>query len=226
MRKKVEFVVAILFLMGLIVVSKNVSQYVTSTEVEAKKNLIVIDPGHGGEDPGKVGINKALEKDVNLAIALQVKALLEKEKIEVVLTRAEDVMLSRKEASNKKLDDMKERIKVINKATPELVVSIHQNSYHQEEIWGAQVFYYTHSKEGESAAGILQQALLSCNQENKRQAKANDTYYLLKRTEVPTVIVEAGFLSNYEEAEKLVTLEYQEKVSEAVCAGVLEYLGL
>lgn len=97
-----------------------------------------------------------------------------------------------------------------------MVVSIHQNSYHEEGIHGAQVFYYSHSSDGEKAAVIMQKALLAVDSDNTRQAKANDTYYILKRTEVPTVIVECGFLSNNEEAEKLVTKEYQQLLAEAI----------
>ncbi len=85
---------------------------------------------------------------------------------------------------------------------PQAAVSIHQNSYQDEQIRGAQVFYYSHSEEGKRMAEQMQKALLTVDETNTRQAKANDTYYLLKRTEVPTIIVECGFLSNPEEAER------------------------
>ena len=220
MRQKIEFVVAVLFLIGLIFVSKNVSKYVSSAQVEAKKDVVVLDAGHGGSDPGKVGVNEAKEKDINLAIALKVKALLEKEKIEVIMTREDDTMLSKAGATNKKIEDMKARVEMINKNAPSLVVSIHQNSYQQENISGAQVFYYTHSAGGKEVAEQMQKALLACDPDNTRQAKANDTYYLLKRTEVPTIIVECGFLSNWKEAKLLVTDEYQDKLAKAICEGI------
>ena len=89
---------------------------------------------------------------------------------------------------------------------------------------GSQVFYYSHSEEGKKAAEIMQDALLILNTENNRKAKANDTYYLLKRTEVPTIIVECGFLSNWEEAELLRDEEYQEKVAEAIVSGIKAYM--
>lgn len=181
--------------------------------------LIVVDSGHGGGDPGKVGINGALEKDVNLKISKKVEKLLKKNNIQVVMTREDE-----KGLADSKVEDMKTRVSIINEKKPTLAVSIHQNSYGQESIHGAQVFYYSHSKEGEKAAKIMQEALLTADSENKRQAKANDTYYMLKRTEVPVIIVECGFLSNQKEAEKLVTEEYQEKIAEAVCEGVLGYI--
>ncbi len=82
-------------------------------------------------------------------------------------------------------------------------MSIHQNSYQDPEVRGAQVFYYQHSNEGKEAAAILREALSAADPGNTRESKANGTYYLLRRTETPTVIVECGFLSNPEEAEKL-----------------------
>lgn len=105
-----------------------------------------------------------------------------------------------------------------------IAVSIHQNSYSEESIHGAQVFYYTHSKSGEKSAKILQESMREVDSDNKRQAKENDTYYLLKKTQVPTVIVECGFLSNQKEADLLITEEYQDKMADAVVKGINEYI--
>lgn len=220
MRQKVELIIAVLFLAGLVFLSSNVSKYVSSTQVEDQKDVVILDPGHGGADPGKIGVNDAKEKDINLQVANKIKKMLEKEKIQVIMTREDDTTLAKENSTNKKIEDMKGRVELINKTAPRIVVSIHQNSYHQESISGAQVFYYTHSEEGRVAAEIMQKALLACNEENTRQAKANDTYYLLKRTKTPTVIVECGFLSNWKEAELLVTDEYQEKLAKAICQGI------
>ena len=183
-----------------------------------------LQPAHGGSDPGKIGINGLEEKEVNLAIAQYVKELLKKEKIEVVMTREKDEMLSEASGEKTKIGDMKMRVEKINKEKPLLTVSIHQNSYPQEEIKGAQVFYYTHSGEGKKAAEIMQESLLVLDDTNHRKAKANDTYYLLKRTESPTIIVECGFLTNTEEAGLLKQEEYQKKVAEAIVAGIKAYM--
>lgn len=155
------------------------------------------------------------------------KKCLEKEKITAELTRKEDKGLGTTGDGSKKTEDMQARVKMINETKPVLTVSIHQNSYEDPEIHGAQVFYYSHSREGEAVAKILQESLQEIDPENHRQAKANETYYLLRRTKVPTVIVECGFLTNPEEAEKLSGEEYQEQVAEAVAKGIakcLEYL--
>lgn len=225
MRKKVEFILLILAVAGLVMISKNLEKYVSSDKVQIKENTVIIDPGHGYPDPGKVGVNNVNEKDVNLEVAKKVKKKLKKKDIEVIMTREKDEMICKTESNNKKIEDMKERVKLINETKPELVVSIHQNSYHEAAIHGAQVFYYSHSTEGERAAKVMQEALLAFDKDNTRQAKANDTYYLLKKTQVPTIIVECGFLSNPEEADKLASEEYQKEVADAIVNGIVTCLG-
>ena len=116
--------------------------------------------------------------------------------------------------------------KLIEEKKPDLVVSIHQNSYTEEYVNGAQVFYFGQSAEGKELAETLQESLREhLDPENDRMAKANESYYLLKKTPTPTVIVECGFLSNTEEANLLITEEYQDKVAEAIKDGILTYLG-
>ena len=158
--------------------------------------------------PAKSGVNGKKEKDVNLSIAKKVEKKLKKQNIAVKMTRRED-----KGLDNTKIGDMKARVNMINGTKPTLAVSIHQNSYTQEEIKGAQVFYFTHSKDGKEAAEVMQEMFRLFDKENKRVCKGNNTYYMLKKTEVPTIIVECGFLSNWEEAKKLSTKEYQGKSS-------------
>ena len=145
MRKKVELVMLILLLAGLLTVSKSLEKYVSSEKVTKGKLTVVIDAGHGEQDPGKIGINDALEKDVNLQIAKKIKNILEKKNIKVVMTREDDTSLARNGEGSKKVQDMKARVELINKTKPDLAVSIHQNSYHEESVSGAQVFYFMHS---------------------------------------------------------------------------------
>ena len=213
MRKKIELAVLLLFLAVLVLLSKNLQKLVSSGNVTAKNKIIVLDSGHGGDDPGKM--------DVNLEIARKIKKRLEKKGWEVVMTREKDEMLGDPQAGNNKIHDMKARVEIINKTMPQAAVSIHQNSYQDEQIRGAQVFYYSHSEEGKRMAEQMQKALLTVDETNTRQAKANDTYYLLKRTEVPTIIVECGFLSNPEEAAKLTDTKYQKKMADAITKGII-----
>ncbi len=188
-------------------------------------NVIVIDPGHGGFDPGKVGINDALEKEINLSISFKLKMALEKEGYEIVLTRTTDTGLNTATDKSKKSADMRNRVKVINDTKPLLAISIHQNSYPSESVKGAQVFYYKASEEGKKLAEIIQESmkrLLDSN--NKRVAKDNSNYYMLTHTQCPTVIVECGFLSNQQEARMLLDEDYQEKVAMAITNGVKDYV--
>ncbi len=186
---------------------------------------LVIDAGHGGTDPGKVGVNGEKEKDINLDIALGLGALLEKENISIVYTRTTDTDLSNGATSNVKVADMHNRCKLITDTNPLFTISIHQNSYPSPDVQGAQVFYYTHSAEGEVLAGTIQKSLVTnLDSGNHRVEKANDSYYLLKKTPTPTVIVECGFLSSPTEAALLTSAEYQEKVIHAIYLGIMEYL--
>lgn len=170
-------------------------------------------------------MDDSLEKEINLIIARKIQTILRQQDVEVVMTRESDMGLYEEQTSNKKVQDMKNRCALINETRPDCVVSIHQNSYHEEYVKGAQVFYYGTSEEGKRLAEILQEKLISyVDPENHRQAKANESYYLLKKTSAPIVIVECGFLSNWEEAKKLQEDVYQNQVAWAVSMGILSYL--
>ena len=226
MKKRMELYMAVLLLVAVCLLSKEGAVLVSSMRAAEEKPCIVVDAGHGGDDPGKIGIHGELEKDINLAIAKKVKARLEKENITVILTRETDESLDKGESGSKKVADMRNRCRLIDEAKPLFTISVHQNSYTEESISGAQCFYFGQSEEGRKIAGIMQESLRShLDTENKREAKANESYYLLKKTAYPTVIVECGFLSNSEEAAKLSTGEYQEAVAEAIADGILDCLG-
>lgn len=205
------------------------AKLVSSGKVELfqkkERPCVVIDAGHGGADPGKVGVDGSLEKDINLQIAGKLAQFLTAADVDVVMTRETDAGLYDENISNKKVQDMKNRVALIEERKPALTVSIHQNSYHEEYVHGAQVFYYAGSEESKALAERIQRALArEVDPDNARQAKANDSYYLLKKTSSPIVIVECGFLSNYEEAQKLSQEHYQERTAWAVHLAVLEYL--
>lgn len=167
----------------------------------------------------------SLEKDINLQIALKLQKFLEMQDVDVVLIRNSDMGLYDENASNKKVQDMKNRVALIEETQPVLTVSIHQNSYHEEYVHGAQVFYYASSDKSKELAERIQQVMaLELDRDNARKAKANDSYYLLKKTSSPIVIVECGFLSNYEEAQKLSSELYQEKVAWAIHLAIMQWL--
>lgn len=190
-----------------------------------KKPVVVVDAGHGGNDPGKIGIDGSLEKDINLQIAMKLKKYLEASDVEVVLTRENDNGLYSAKDNRKKMADMTKRCEIINKVSPALTVSIHQNSYHQEEISGGQVFYYKKSEKGKKLAEILQDRFdYVLGDRNTRLAKPNDNYYLLLHARTPIVIVECGFLTNKNESVLLNTEDYQDRVAWTIHMGIMKYL--
>ncbi|MBP3462426.1 MAG: N-acetylmuramoyl-L-alanine amidase [Tyzzerella sp.] len=215
----------VLFLLiGAIVASYKLSEWTADVVkdkvavIDREEPVIVIDPGHGGEDPGKVGVNDILEKDINLQISMKVRDLLEEVGITVVMTREDDKVPDRKK------EDLGERVELINKTKPTLALCIHQNSYTTPDIFGAQVFYHTKTEEAEDIATLVQESMRAIDPNNKREIKENDTYYMLKFSEVPTIIVECGFLTNPTEAQKLTTEEYQNEVAFAICEGIVKWL--
>ncbi len=186
--------------------------------------VLVLDAGHGGFDPGKVGINNVLEKDINLAIVKKLQRLLEEEGFTVYLTRETDDLLGPANSTSKKKDDMIARIEMITEIQPFFTISIHQNSFTNPSVSGPQVFYYKDSEESATMAYVIQDVLnKQLNPQKQREPQANANYYLLTRTPTPTIIVECGFLSNPEEAALLAQDNYQEKVARAIFLGILSY---
>ena len=223
MKRKIELFMILFLLMGAIVASWKLSELTANVSKEDKKAkkdqvVIVVDPGHGGEDPGKVGVNDVLEKDLNLQIAKKVKKLLEQAGIKIVMTRTND------KVPDAKKEDLNQRVQLINETKPTLALCIHQNSYPDEKIKGAQVFYHTITPEAEDVATIVQEQLRTVDPTNTRQIKENDTYFMLKNCQVPTIIVECGFLTNPEEAAQLTQEEYQDQIAQAICEGVVKWL--
>ena len=189
------------------------------------KIKIVIDPGHGGNDPGGIGVSGVLEKDVNLSVAAFLKQNLEQQGIEVVMTRETDEGLYSETAANKKKEDLAKRIEIIEQEHPDFVVCIHQNIFTDAKYSGAQVFYYKESEEGARLAGNIQEQLIAgVDPENTRVPKSNMNYYMLKESPAPIVIVECGFLSNKEEEAKLGTEDYQRALAWNIFIGTMHYI--
>ena len=210
----------------MLVVVFYVSFFAISTKgtEEAGPVTIYIDAGHGGIDPGKVSSKGIQEKDINLAISALLKEKFEQNGYRVVMTREDDHGLYEDTDINKKASDMKKRCELV-KDGKAVMISIHQNSFSDSSVKGAQVFYYSHSNDGKKLAQNVQSAIKEkADPDNTRKVKANDSYYLLLHTACPTIIVECGFLSNEEEARMLMTEEYQQKICEAICDGTIKYI--
>ena len=188
---------------------------------------VVLDAGHGGKDPGKIAVDETLEKDINLALVQRLEILLSNKDIQVVLTRDSDDSLSDGFSGGTKREDMNHRLNIIEKADADLTVSIHQNSYTDSSACGPQVFYYSKSSQGKEFAEVMQQSLNdTLCPSSPRAAKANDEYFMLKKTPTPTIIVECGFLSNPTETALLNNEAYRDLIVRAIYLGICDYLEL
>ncbi len=182
--------------------------------------VIVIDPGHGSSDGGTTGINGAVEKEINLSIAKKLRLILQVLGYDVVLTREDDNSIA-----DSKLADMRLRLSIANTYPDGLFLSIHQNAYPDSTERGAQVFYNeTIGGSKELATLITDNFKQYLDPDNRRKIKpGGDQYMLLKQTVVPSVLVECGFLSNREEADLLVSEEYQLKLALCIAVSILQY---
>ena len=201
-----------------------VAAEISDIQNENQKITVVIDPGHGGVDPGKVGCRDIYEKDLNLKISYTLKGIFESEGYNVLMTRTEDGGLYEESAANKKMSDMKERCNIIKEASADYVISIHMNSFSDSRVRGPQVFYYKHSSKGKELAEAISENLKEMSPEYARKCKSDSSYYMLLHTPCPTVIVECGFISNPEETLLLQEEEYQAMLCNAIYEGFAAYL--
>ena len=234
--KKLEIFMSIVLLVSVTTIACNMEKVIDTKDSESVttkvKNgkVVVIDPGHGGADPGKIGTNGAKEKDVNLAIGKTLKKVLEEKGFEVVMTRTEDVVLGNTSKFSK-IGDLNKRCEIINSAYDKnnncIMISLHQNSFAQESVHGAQSFYFQRSEKSKALGeGIQEELNRSVNTQKAKKAKPNDSYYILINSKCPGIIVECGFLSNSAEADKLINEGYQKELSEILCRGIMKYFDI
>ncbi|WP_088187413.1 N-acetylmuramoyl-L-alanine amidase [Desulfosporosinus sp. FKA] len=185
--------------------------------------VVVIDAGHGGVDPGAVGKNKVLEKNITLAVAKRLQAHIQQCGAKTIMVREEDKDLGTSQGLLKrKREDLAQRIQLAMEAQAEVFISIHANSFPNEKLTGAQTFYNADSAEGKILAQAIQEKL-NLMTKGKRLIKANKDIYILKKAHQAAVTVEVGFLSNPAEEQLLTTPEYQETLAVAIYQGLNEY---
>lgn len=180
---------------------------------------IVLDAGHGGGDPGAIGVAGTREDDINLKITLYLKAELEKRGHTVLLTRSEDAMI----AENKNAD-MRKRREIISQSGADYAISIHLNSNTDRSCRGPVAIYQEQSQQGKQIAQLLQQTLNEQIAPPKPRQVQSGNYYILKSGAMPIVIVECGFLSNAEEEQLLLDDAYQQKIAAAIADGMQAYI--
>ena len=171
--------------------------------------------------------NGTTEAESNLKIALKLQNLLEQSGAAVILTRSDENSIcdiDSKTLKQKKISDIHNRVKIGNESSADIFVSIHLNKIPQSQYWGWQTFYKQESAEGQKLASSIQNSLNeSIQKENKRVASKIENVYIIKHVEIPTTIVECGFLSNPEEEQLLLTDEYQNKLAWGIYTGIMDY---
>ncbi len=188
--------------------------------------VIVIDPGHGGYDPGAIAPQGLYEKDINLAIGQKLKAQLAPTGAQIILTREDDrdyVAEGVRGRRTRKQSDLDYRISIAEEAKAEIFVSIHVNATPGGNKSGAEAFFQEGSEQGRLLAEIIQEELRKVPTMNKRIAKPGE-FYLTRKTKITTVIVELGYLSNLNEREKLQEGWYQEQLTKAIARGIIRFL--
>ena len=190
---------------------------------------IVLDAGHGGIDSGTSSDDKTIfEKDINLAITLKLKELIESSGGLVVLTRDDDSSLyeesGNKTTRQKYNENLKNRKKIADESNADMLISIHLNYFTQSKYYGAQTFYPESNKDGKALASCIQDEFKRVvDNSNNRVIKPRNDLYLLKDCKIPSALIECGFLSNEKEAKLLNDEEYQEKIAWAIYSGIQKY---
>lgn len=184
------------------------------------KPTIIIDAGHGGEDGGASVNNSVLEKNINLEIAKKLKVFLQSNGFKVIMTRSDDNALS-----DVKRKDLQRRVDIFNSSSDNIVLSIHQNKFEQSQYHGAQVFFSANDIKSKNLANCIQLSVKKLLQpdNNRSIKKAGSEIFILDNCDVPSVLIECGFLSNETELKKLLDESYQNKIAYSIFLGFMEF---
>lgn len=229
-KKSAYLIVFIVIVLSGIITLITYNTTKTTINMPVTNKVIVLDAGHGGMDPGASNSN-SLEKDINLKITLKVRSLLEESGALVLLTREKDESLyiddKNKSTRQKYNENLKNRKKLIKESKADVFVSIHLNSFPQKKYYGAQTLYIKNDEESKKLAKFIQDELRRIlDKNNYREIKGRDDLYLLKDINIPSVLIECGFLSNDNEKELLKSDKYQEKIAWAIYIGIQKYFSV
>ncbi len=227
-KKLIPFLVVAIISVLLIVISENDSR-AEKTSSDISSVTVIIDAGHGGVDGGAVASDGTEEKHLNLDIALKMNEYLTSRGYKTILTRNDDYSIHNEDADTirkKKVSDLNNRLKIINGTENAVFVSVHQNFFKESKYYGSQVFYSPNNTLSSVLAENIQQSVVeSLQPDNTRKIKqSGKDIYLLYNAEIPSVLVECGFLSNVAETEKLKDEKYRQQLAESICKGIINYL--
>lgn len=228
-RKRMMIIIGAIFvsIFSYLLGSSHMYETVETVSLPVSGKTVILDAGHGGEDQGAESANGITEAETNLKITLKVQKLLEQSGCTVILTRSDDNAIydiDKQTLRQKKISDIKNRVKIGNNSSSDIFVSIHLNKIPQSQYYGWQTFYKNGNEQSQKLATSLQNSLNeSIQKENKRVPLKIDNVYIIKNVEIPTSIVECGFLSNPEEEAQLQTEEYQDKIAWGIYTGIIGY---
>jgi len=202
-------------------------QTIETISLPISNKTIVLDAGHGFPDEGAESVNGVTEAGINLIITQKVQTLLEQSGCKVILTRSDEngiYDLDSKTIKEKKVSDIKNRVKIGNESSADAFVSIHLNKIPQSQYYGWQAFFKSNNIQSEELAKSIQEELnTSIQRENKREALKITGKYIIENVEIPITIIECGFLSNPEEEKLLQQDEYQNKIAWGIYNGIMDY---
>lgn len=227
--KFVPYFIITIVALGVVFVSMLRNDTAASSDALTDTPLIIVDAGHGGMDGGAVAADGTEEQYINLDIAMCLNEALTEKGYKTLMTRTDNNSIHDADATTvreQKVSDLHNRLKIIE-ANPDCIfVSIHQNYYTQSKYWGTQVFYSPNNvKSSQLAQSIQSSVVTELQPENTRKIKeSGDSIYLLYNATVPAVMVECGFLSNYEETAKLNDASYRQQMADSICNGIINYL--
>lgn len=218
---KRKTIIAVLSVILALIAAVTTAATVIASAKPSNGITIVIDAGHGGADGGVTGITTGTkESDINLSISKYLAKYLQNDGYNVVLTRSDSSAVCGGLKYSKR-GDMSARKKILSEASPNLVISVHCNSYPVSSVKGAQTFYA--SAAGERYAKVVQNYFNEVLNERARQAAVGD-YYILNCSEYPSILCECGFLSNAQDESKLITASYQQKIAYTIYSAVSSVL--
>ena len=230
--KKLKYCVVGLFAMFMVMAitlssRETNTNYIDTVSLPISGKVVVVDAGHGIPDEGAEVGDGTTEAQTNLKIALKLQNLLEQSGCTVILTRSDEngiYDLDSKTLKQKKISDIRNRVKIGNESSADIFVSIHLNKIPQQQYDGWQTFYNKNSEQGQKLAKQIQANLNEAIQkDNKRVAAKIENIYIINNVEIPTTIVECGFLSNPQEKEQLLTDSYQNRLAWGIYNGIIDY---
>ncbi|MBQ7961513.1 MAG: N-acetylmuramoyl-L-alanine amidase [Clostridia bacterium] len=225
--KSYYFIITVVLII-VVFLNTSVTDSAVSNNTDAL-SLIIIDAGHGGKDGGAVANDGTQEQYINLAIALEMNEYLTNKGFRTLLVRDDDNSVHDSDAQTireQKVSDIRNRLKISEEYDNSIFVSVHQNMFTESKYHGTQVFYSPNNPESEVLASFIQKSVVKQLQpDNTRQIKKCDkSVYLMYNTNAIAVLAECGFLSNPDELEKLKDENYQRRIAESICNGIIDYI--